>query len=126
ATYDESIAGYRQTVLIGFREVEDQLAALRVLEQEAEVQDDAVKAARESTQLALNEYKAGTTAYTAVITAQAAQLINERTAVTVQQDRLTASVGLIEALGGGWTTDQLPSDSVVRQKQSTVERAASN
>ena len=113
ATYDESIASYRETVLTAFREVEDELSALRVLEQEAQVQDAAVKAARESTQLALNEYKAGITAYTAVITAQTAQLISERSAVTVQQNRLSASVGLIEALGGGWTADQLPSRSVV-------------
>jgi NodT family efflux transporter outer membrane factor (OMF) lipoprotein len=108
ATYDESVANYRQTVLTGFQQVEDQLATLRILEQEAVVQDAAVKSARESAQLALNEYEAGITAYTTVVTAQTAELSNQRTALTLRQNRLTASVALIEALGGGWAIDQLP------------------
>jgi outer membrane protein TolC len=113
ATYDESVANYRQTVLTGFQQVEDQLAALRVLELEAKAQDAAEQTAREATQLALNEYTAGTIAYTAV-TAQTAQLNNERSAVAVRQNRLTSSVALIEALGGGWTTQQLPDQTTVR------------
>jgi NodT family efflux transporter outer membrane factor (OMF) lipoprotein len=113
ATYDESVADYRQTVLTGFQQVEDQLAALRILEQEAVVQDAAVQSSREEALLALNEYEAGITAYTAVVTAQTAQLANQRTALSLQQNRLTASVALIEALGGGWDDKQLPSSDKV-------------
>ncbi|HEY3145064.1 MAG TPA: efflux transporter outer membrane subunit [Dongiaceae bacterium] len=113
ATYDQSVANYRQTVLASFQQVEDQLAALRILEQEASVQDAAVQSSRQAAQLALNEYKAGTIAYTTVVTAQAAELSSERSALTVRQNRLTASVALIEALGGGWTADKLPSREAV-------------
>ena len=113
AVYDQSVALYRETVLTGFQQVEDQLAALRVLEQESAVEDAAVKSSQEASQLTLNEYKAGTMAYTAVVTAQTAELNNERSAVTIRQNRLTASVALIEALGGGWATDQLPSRDTV-------------
>jgi NodT family efflux transporter outer membrane factor (OMF) lipoprotein len=102
ATYDENVANYRQTVLTGFQEVEDNLAALRMLEQEASVQDEAVKAARESLAIVLNQYRAGTANYLAVIVIQAATLNNERTAITILGRRLTASVALIKALGGGW------------------------
>jgi len=113
ATYDQSVANYRQTVLASFQQVEDQLAALRILEQEASVQDAAVQSSRQAAQLALNEYKAGTIAYTTVVTAQTAELSNERSALTVRQNRLTASVALIEALGGGWPADKLPSREAV-------------
>ena len=102
ATYDENVANYRQTVLTGFQEVEDNLAALRILEQEAGVQDEAVKAARESLAIVLNQYRAGTANYLAVVVIQAATLNNERTALTILGRRLTASVILIKALGGGW------------------------
>ncbi len=103
AAYDESVATYRQTVLTAFQDVEDNLAALRILEQEASVQDDAVKAARESLAIVLNQYRAGTANYLAVIVIQAAALSNERSAITILGRRLTASVALIKALGGGWT-----------------------
>lgn len=102
AAYDASVAAYRQTVLGGFQEVEDNLAALHILAQEAEAQEAAVQAARRALELALNQYKAGTVSYLDVAVAQAAQLANERTAVDLQGRRLTASVGLIKALGGGW------------------------
>jgi NodT family efflux transporter outer membrane factor (OMF) lipoprotein len=102
ATYDENVANYRQTVLTGFQEVEDNLAALKILEQEAAVQDEAVKAARESLAIVLNQYRAGTANYLAVVVIQAAALNNERTALTILGRRLTASVALIKALGGGW------------------------
>ena len=125
AAYDESIATYRQTVLTGFQQVEDQLAALRVLEQEAQAQDAAVQTAKEATQLVLNEYKAGTIAYTAVVTAQTAQLDGERSAVTVRQNRLTSSVALIEALGGGWTAQQLPDQRTVRSGSIPSEKLSS-
>ena len=107
AVWDETVATYRSTVLTGFQEVEDNLAALRILEQEAAVQDDAVKAARESAAIALNQYKAGTANYIAVVVLQAAALNSERTALAILARRLTASVGLIKALGGGWDTTKL-------------------
>ena len=102
AAYDATVATYRETVLTGFQEVEDNLAALRILEQEAGVQDDAVKAARESLAITLNQYRAGTANYLAVVVVQAAALQNERTAVNILGQRLNASVALIRALGGGW------------------------
>ncbi len=102
AVYDQSVATYRQTVLQAFQEVEDNLAALRILETEATVQEEAVKAALESVALTLNQYKAGTVSYLNVVSVQTALLSNERTAMTLTGRRLTASVGLIKALGGGW------------------------
>lgn len=102
ATYDENVANYRQTVLIGFQEVEDNLAALRILEQEAAVQDEAVKAARESLAITLNQYRAGTANYLAVVVVQATALANERAALAILSRRLSTSVALIRALGGGW------------------------
>ena len=107
ATYDENVANYRQTVLIGFQEVEDNLAALRILEQEGAVQDEAVKAARESLTITLNQYRAGTANYLAVVVAQATALANERTALAILSRRLSASVALIKALGGGWSATAL-------------------
>src|SRR5207237_45484 len=93
---------YRQTVLNGFLEVEDNLVALRILEQEASVQDEAVKSARESLAITLNQYRAGTANYLAVVVVQATALANERAALAIQSRRLSASVALIKALGGGW------------------------
>jgi NodT family efflux transporter outer membrane factor (OMF) lipoprotein len=107
ATYDQTVATYRQTVLNGFQEVEDNLVALRILEQEAVVQDEAVKAARESVTITNNQYKAGIANYLAVVVVQAAALNDERTALAILGRRLTASVGLIKALGGGWDASQL-------------------
>lgn len=104
AGYDANIAAYRQTVLSGFQEVEDNLAALRLLEQEAQVQDEAVQAARLSVELAANQYKAGIVNYLNVINAQTTALGNERTAVDLLNRRLSASVLLIKALGGGWSS----------------------
>jgi NodT family efflux transporter outer membrane factor (OMF) lipoprotein len=114
AVYDQNVATYRQTVLTGFQQVEDQLATLRILAQQAEVEANAVRLAREAERLTLNQYKAGTVAYTAVITAQTQALNNEQTDLTILQNRLAASVALIQALGGGWTTVQLPSDADVK------------
>jgi NodT family efflux transporter outer membrane factor (OMF) lipoprotein len=102
AVYDANVASYRQTVLTGFQEVEDNLSTLRILEQEALAQDEAVKAARKSVEFALNQYKQGTASYLTVNVAQAAALNNERTAVNILARRMTASVLLIKALGGGW------------------------
>ncbi len=102
AAYDASVASYRQAVLTGFQEVEDNLAALRILEQEAAVQDQAVKAARQSLAVITNQYKAGTVSYLNVIVAQSAELSNENTAINILGRRMSASVLLIKALGGGW------------------------
>lgn len=108
AAYDASVANYRQTVLSGFREVEDNLAALRILEQESKVQDDAVRAARESVTLTVNQYKAGTVSFLNVAIVQTAQLNNERTAVSILGQRFAAAVTLVKALGGGWSAPELP------------------
>ena len=102
AAYDATVANYRQTVLTGFQEVEDNLAALRILEQEASIQDEAVKSARESLAITLNQYRAGTANYLAVVVVQAQALANERSAVNILGQRLNASLALIKALGGGW------------------------
>ncbi len=104
AGYDLNVAAYRQTVLTGFQEVEDNLAALRILEQEAQVQNEAVQSARLSVELTNNQYKAGIVSYLNVITVQTTALGNERTAVDLLNRRLGASVSLIKALGGSWST----------------------
>jgi len=108
AAYDASVAFYRETVLAGFEQVEDNLAALRILENEAQVQDEAVKAAQQSVTVTTNQYKARITTYLNVITSQTAALTNERTAATILGNRLNATVLLIKALGGGWNASKLP------------------
>ena len=102
------MANYRQTVLGALQEVEDDLASLRILGEEAEVEDAAVAEAAEAARIALNEYNAGTVDYTTVASAQVTELNNRISALTILRDRLTASVGLITALGGGWTAADLP------------------
>lgn len=101
------MAQYRQAVLDSFREVEDYLVQLRVLEQESGVQQEALDAARESLRLIENQYRAGTVDYNSVVTVQATALNNERTNLTLLGSRLTASVQLIAALGGGWQVERL-------------------
>jgi outer membrane protein TolC len=103
-----SVDNYRQTVLSGFQQVEDDIVTLRVLEQQAAIEDAAVAAAREAEKLTLNQYKAGTVPYSSVITAQTTRLSAEQTALAVLSSRLQASVALIEAIGGGWNASQLP------------------
>ncbi len=107
ASYRESVATYRQTVLADFEQVEDELATLRILEKQAVLEDELVKAARDDETLLVEQYKAGTEPYSSVITAQTTRLDAEETALTVQLDRFTASIALIEALGGGWNASQL-------------------
>jgi len=102
AAYQGIVATYRQTVLAGFQQVEDDIVTLRVLEQQSGIEDETVKAAREAEALTLNQYKAGTVPYSSVITAQTTRLSAEETALSVLSSRLQASVALIEALGGGW------------------------
>jgi len=113
SSFDAAAAAYRQTVLTGFQEVEDYLAALRILEQETDVQDKAVVLARKSVELTTNQYKAGTVSYINVMTAQAIALTNEKTSVDLQGQRLVAAVQLVKALGGGWEAKELPSRDTV-------------
>jgi len=108
ANYDESVATYRQTVLTAFQQVEDALANLRILGQQDAIDIQTVADASRAAQIALNEYEAGTQAYTTVITAQNTLLAAQETQISVQQTRLTETVALIEALGGGWRMSDLP------------------
>ena len=108
ATYDAAVAVYRQDVLTAFQDVEDNLAALRILAEEAAQQAAAVAAAERSLDDRRNRYLAGTTTYLEVVTAQTIALSNERTAVEIQTRRMTAAVNLIKALGGGWRASDLP------------------
>jgi NodT family efflux transporter outer membrane factor (OMF) lipoprotein len=107
AAYEASVANYRGAVLTAFQNVEDDLSGLRILAQQAEVVDDAVKNATQGAQIALNEYQAGTVDYTTAATAQATQLSTEQSALSIQQQRLLDTVSLIGDLGGGWSADQL-------------------
>jgi NodT family efflux transporter outer membrane factor (OMF) lipoprotein len=102
AAYDADVAAYRQTVLNAFAEVEDNLAALRILEEEADVQREAVAASRKSVELTTNQYQAGIVSFLNVVATQASALNNERALVTLEGRRLAASVALIRAIGGGW------------------------
>lgn len=108
AAFDGSVAQYKQTVLGGFQEVEDNLSTLRVLDQESQVQARAVEAAQLAEQLALSQYRAGTTTYLTVVTTQTAALSNQRTAVQLLGRQLVASVALIKATGGGWQVGDKP------------------
>jgi len=107
AVFDASAATYRKTVLSGFQEVEDNLAALSLLAQERGVQDGAVRSARNAERVTLSQYRAGTAPYLAVITAQALALNNERTALQLQGRQYAANVALIKAIGGGWKASEL-------------------
>jgi NodT family efflux transporter outer membrane factor (OMF) lipoprotein len=106
AAYDSTVAGYRQTVLTAFQQVEDELAALRILEQQYAVAERTVQSANEAVRLTLNEYKAGTVAYTSVVTAQVVAQTDALSLASIRENRLVASVSLIQALGGGWTTEK--------------------
>jgi len=108
ANYDAAVAAYRQTSLTAFQEVEDNIAALRILENETQQQQQAVASSQESLQLSTNRYKGGVDTYLQVITAQTIELANERNAIDILRRRLDASVLLIKALGGGWTVSNLP------------------
>jgi NodT family efflux transporter outer membrane factor (OMF) lipoprotein len=107
AAYDGTVAFYRQTVLAGFQNVEDNLVALRILDEEAQVQELAVKSAQESVTLTTNQYKAGIVSYLNVVTAQTIALTNQRTAISISGQRVSAAVLLVKALGGGWSTQEV-------------------
>ncbi len=125
AAYDATVASYRQTVLTAFQEVEDNLAALRILEEEARVQEEAVNASQKSLEVTLNQYKAGTVSYLNVIVAQTTKLNNERTAVDISGRRMAASTLLIKALGGGWNESAILSTIDTGSKE-TVHQPAGN
>jgi NodT family efflux transporter outer membrane factor (OMF) lipoprotein len=106
--YEINVANYRETVLQAFQEVEDNLSGLRILNSESAAQQRAVDSARRSLDISTNRYKGGVTTYLEVITAQATQLSNERTAADITTRQFAASVQLVKALGGGWDNTKLP------------------
>src|SRR6202158_2908348 len=108
AAYQQTVANYRETVLTGFQQVEDNLAALRILEKEAQVQENAVVAAQKYLELAITRYKGGVTSYLEVTTAQSAALSDEVTAVNILGRRMVDAVTLVQALGGGWNSSEIP------------------
>jgi NodT family efflux transporter outer membrane factor (OMF) lipoprotein len=108
AAYDAQVAAYRESVLTGFQQVEDNLAALRILENEAGVQDQAVAAAQTSLDLSNTRYQGGVTNYLEVVIAQSAALSDEVTAVNILGRRMANTILLIQALGGGWDRSSLP------------------
>jgi len=114
AAYDATVASYRQTVLAAFQEVEDDLASLRYLAEEAVQQQEAVVAAEQALSLENDRYKAGTDSYLSVIQTQTIALGDEQNAVTILQRRMIAAVDLVKAVGGGWDASTLPSDDVLR------------
>jgi NodT family efflux transporter outer membrane factor (OMF) lipoprotein len=114
ASYDATVASYRQTVLSAFQEVEDDLAALRYLAEEAAQQQEAVTAANQSLALEIDRYKAGTDSYLNVITTQTIALSDQQNAITILQRRMVAAVDLVKAVGGGWDASALPSGDAIR------------
>jgi NodT family efflux transporter outer membrane factor (OMF) lipoprotein len=121
AAYDQTVAAYRQTVLTAFQDVEDNLAALRILEQESAKQDVAVQAAERSVVLSVNEYRGGLVDYLQVLTTQTVSLSDQLTSVNILGRRTVATVQLIEAVGGGWDVSRLPS---AQSMAGTQKRAA--
>ncbi len=126
ASYDATVASYRQTVLGAFQEVEDDLASLRYLAEEAVQQQDAVVAAREALDLEIQRYRAGTDSYLNVITTQIIALGDEQTAVTILQRRMSAAIDLVKAVGGGWDASTLPSPNALRSATLADPRTTQN
>ena len=114
ANYDATVANYRESTLTAFQQVEDNLAALRILSQEAQQQKDATTSAQESLQIFTDRYIGGADPYLQVLTAQTIALQNERNDVDILRRRMDASVLLIKALGGGWTVSELPKTAEMR------------
>jgi NodT family efflux transporter outer membrane factor (OMF) lipoprotein len=124
AAFDAAAANYRQVALAAFQNVEDNLAALRILEQEAVAQDDAVKSAEQALAIAINQYRAGTQNYLYVITAQNTAYSNEQNAITILGTRLSDHVALIKALGGGWKAEELPAASEISRRSQAPSGSA--
>ncbi len=125
AAYWQSVANYRQSVLVAFQQVEDEFAAIRILSRQLVVQRQAVKDAREAVRVDMNQYRAGVVDLTTVVTAQNTFLANQVTELTVRQDLFLASVSLIEALGGGWDTTLLPDQFQLNAEYSLVPKLES-
>ena len=121
AAYSQTVANYRETVLTAFQQVEDNLAALRILQQEIGQQDTAVASAQRLLAIATNRYQLGLDPYLDVITAQTALLSAQQTAVTLRLQQLTAAVQLIEALGGGWDVSQMPSSKAIAARSTGAD-----
>jgi len=125
AAYWQSVANYRQTVLVAFEQVEDELAAIHILTRQLAVERQAVSAAREAVEVFLNQYRAGTVAFTTVVVAEATLLVDEEAELAVRQNLFLASVSLIEALGGGWDTTLLPDQFQLQKGFSLVPQLES-
>ena len=117
AAYDAAVANYRQTVLTAFQQVEDNLSALRILEQEQAAENRAIEAAQRSLNIASAQYQSGVADYLQVLTSQTALLNSQSAAISVITSRMVASVRLVEALGGGWDTSQLPAPAALRSSK---------
>jgi NodT family efflux transporter outer membrane factor (OMF) lipoprotein len=126
AVYWQSVANYRQTVLTAFQQVEDQLVAVRLLAQQLAIQQKAVKDARQAVEVYLNQFQAGTVAFTTVVTAEITLLADEESELTIRQDLFLASVALIEALGGGWDTNLLPTKKELEKDFSLLPQLPPN
>jgi NodT family efflux transporter outer membrane factor (OMF) lipoprotein len=124
AAYDAAAANYREVSLAAFQNVEDNLSGLRILEAESAAQADAVASAEEALKITLNQYRAGTVSYLNVITAQATAYSNERNAISIVGNRLTDSVALIEAIGGGWDDSKLPAPHAIDADSSAPKATA--
>ncbi len=125
AAFDGAAAQYKQTVLNGFLEVEDNLAAQRELGQELAAQHEALASAKESERILLAQYRAGTASYQAVITAQTLALNNERTALQLQGRQMASSVALVKALGGGWSVQRIPEDAKAQAAIAAAQKPSS-
>jgi outer membrane protein TolC len=125
ATYWESIANYRQTVLTAFQQVEDELAAIHYYTQALSKQQSAVKHEQTAVNVYLNQFQAGTVAFTTVVTAEITLLADEESELTYRQDLFLASVSLIEALGGGWDTALVPDQFELQKGFSLVPKLES-
>jgi len=112
------VASYRETVLGAFRDVEDNLAELRILAEESQAQDDAVTSSKRSLTLTTNRYVGGAATYLDVVVVQAVALSNERTSIQISRRRMSASVRLVKAVGGGWQVADLPTDQDVLARSS--------
>jgi NodT family efflux transporter outer membrane factor (OMF) lipoprotein len=123
AQYDQTVASYRNTVLTAFQQVEDNLSALRVLSQEIQEQDTAIRSAQRSLDLATDRYRLGIDPYLNVITAQTTLFSNQQTAVDLRIEQIVDSVQLIEALGGGWDSSTLPSSQQIISRQAQLPAA---
>jgi outer membrane protein TolC len=126
ATYNADLAAYRQSVLIAFQQVEDYLAQVRILSRQILRQQEAVSSAQTFLKLEIDRYDTGVDPYIDVVTAQTTLLSNQQTLTNMQIQRMTASVELIQALGGGWDRSQLPTPSQVTEKPSHTDTQIQN